>query len=124
MCKKAGIICLICLMLVLLASCDDPQPALQAQRAQYGTILASLLTPEDSEIITSVEDLLILDSTQPFPDLIHFYITMLFELSVEETGLNDRREGIWIYSGIYDRNKPITIEMRDNGESIRVYIIY
>ena len=51
-------------------------------------------------------------------------IVLLFELSVEETGLNDRREGIWIYSGIYDRNKPITIEMRDNGESVRVYIIY
>ena len=120
--KKAGLLCFICLMQLLLVSCDVSQEP--AQDAQRNEVLVSLLRPEGAEIITNIEDLLILDSTKPFSDLIHFYKTILFELGVEETGLNDNREGIWIFSGIHEGAKPITIEMRGSGESVRIYIIY
>ena len=119
--KKTGIICLACLMIAMVASCDGLEPS---KDARHDSVLVSLLTPESSEVITSVEDLLILDCTLPLADLIRFYETILFDLGAEETGLNDKREGIWIYSGIYERTKPITIEMRDNVDSVRVYVIY
>ena len=109
-------------MMLLLASCDESHDP--AQDTQRDEVLVSLLTPEDAEIITNIEDLLIIDSAQPLSELIHFYDYILLELGAEETGLNDRREGIWIFSGIYDGTKPITIEMRDSGASVRIYIIY
>jgi hypothetical protein len=105
-----------------LPACDGfGEPIRSAERNET---LITLLTPEGAEVITNVEDLLILDSTQPLSELIHFYKTLLHELYAQETGLNDKHEGIWIYSGIYERTKPITIEMRDSGERVKIFIIY
>lgn len=122
MCKKIGTLFISFIMLLMLASCVEVHDPVQD--VERNEVLVSLLTPQDAEIITNIEDLLILDSKRSLPELIDFYKFILFELGAEETGINDKREGIWIFSGIYDRTKPITIEMRDSIDHVRVYVIY
>ena len=120
--KKMIILCLACLLLLILPACDGLDRS--TQDTGRNDTLIDILTPEGAEVVTDVEDLLILDSLKPLSELIDFYKTVLVELYIQETGLNDSREGIWIYSGIFEGTKPITIEMRDSGESVRIYIIY
>ena len=126
MLKKSIALFLACSIFFLLPACSVHYegPAQAQGPGVHNGALASLLTPDGANVITDAEDLLILESAKQFPDLVLFYKTILTELYVEETGVNDIRAGIWIYSGIYDRTKPITIEMRDNIENVRVYIIY
>jgi len=113
----------------------ETQESKEVQEEKKNETLVSLLIPESAEIITNLDDLLVLESTLPLQELIDFYRTVLFELQVSETGLNDNHEGIWIYSGIYDLSsdlhrlprhdgrKPITIELRED-EQVKIYIIY
>ena len=119
--RKLILLCLACVFLSAFAACNDLH---DPQMANEDETLAALFTPDGAEVTTNIEDLLILDSTQSLTELIDFYKSVLSVLYVQETGLNDKRDGIWIYSGIYDGSKPITIEMRDGGEAVRVYIIY
>ena len=120
--KKIIIVFLACSLLLILPACGGLDRS--ARDTGRNETLIAILTPEGAEVVTDVEDLLILDSLMPLSELIDFYKTVLVELYIQETGLNDSREGIWIYSGIFEGTKPITIEMRDNGESVRIYIIY
>jgi len=120
--RKTVILCLVCLFMSALSGCDGfGKPAQSAQRNET---LIALLTPEGAEVVTDVEDFIILESAKPLSDLVHFYRNILYELNVQETGLNDKIEGLWIYSGIYEETKPITIELRDNAERVRIYVIY
>ena len=120
--KKIIVIFLACSLLLILPACDGLDRS--AQDTGRNDTLIDILTPEGAEVVTDVEDLLILDSLKPYSELIDFYKTVIVELYIQETGLNDSREGIWIYSGIFEGIKPITIEMRESGESVRIYIIY
>ena len=122
MCKKVITLCLSCSLLLILSACN-----LQGKTngsAERNEVLKAVLTPEGAQVITDEDDLLIFESSASLAELIDFYKTVLQDLYVQETGLNDSHEGIWIYSGLYERINPITIEMRDNGERVRIYIIY
>lgn len=122
---KTAILVLICTAVFFSSSCDVMQGMHGLnQDDTHKDVLTSLLTPEGAEIVTDIEDLLILDSTQPFADLIQFYKTILFELGAQETGINNKHEGIWIYSGLIEGVRPITVELRDGDNIIRIYIIY
>jgi len=122
MCKKVFTFCLVCSLLLILSACN-----LQGKKtgsAERNDVIIAVLTPEGAQVITDEEDLLIFDSTESLAELINFYKTALQDLYVQETGLNDTHKDVWIYSGLYERTNPITIEMRDNGERVRIYIIY
>ena len=119
--RRVILLCLACAMLITSAACGVLQ---RPQDPDESGTLSSLLTPEGAVVITNLEDLLILDSTQTLPELIDFYKAVLRELYAQETGLNDRHDGVWIYSGIYEGVNPITIELRGGGENVRIYIIY
>jgi len=120
--KKFVTLCLVCTLLLILSACNGQgEPTGDAERNE---VLIALLTPEGAQVITDEEDLLIFDSSASLTNLTDFYKAVLLELYVQETGLNDTHKNVWIYSGLYEGTNPITIEMRDNGERVRIYIIY
>ena len=109
-------------MFFMSSSCDGLR--LPAQYFDNESALVSLLTPENSEVVTNIQDLLIIDCTLPFTELIHFYKNIFHDLGVEETGINNMNDGIWIYGGLYEGGKPISVELRDEDKNVRIYIIY
>ena len=120
--RKVVTLCIVCSLLLILSACNGQgKPTGDTERNE---VLITLLTPEGAQVITDEEDLLIFDSSESLTKLIDFYKAVLQDLYIQETGLNEAHKNVWIYSGLYERTNPITIEMRDNGERVRIYIIY
>jgi hypothetical protein len=101
----------------------------------------AFFVPEGTEIITHNDNFLVLNGTLPFSELIDFYENAFQKLmDAHETEIDDTQDGIWIFSGVYhgihihqrasgvdradNRERPFVVELRDNGESVDIEIIY
>jgi len=86
--------------------------------------LVAAFTPQNAEIITDTEETVIMRSKQSMTNLKAFYLAALDELGATQTALQDITEDYWVYSGVYDEKYMLIIELRDDGESVNIIIIY
>jgi hypothetical protein len=139
MLKKPMLYCMIFTVLFSFAACKDSlDEALNTDSAQALTVF---LTPENAEIISHTDNLIILESEQTVPELILFYEDVFNKLGLNEYEIDDEQDGIWIFSGVYkgihnhirdggydnetdNRERPIIVELRASDESVDVEIIY
>jgi hypothetical protein len=139
MLKKVFLCCLICTSLYSLTACKNSQEEME-DKENYDYVLA-FFVPEDAEIITCVDDFLVLNSTLPLSELIVFYENAFHRLmDVHETEIDGSQDGVWIFSGVYhgihiqqtafgfdgsdNRERPFIVELRDNGESVDIERVY
>ena len=113
--SRAAKVVMTLILIVLFSACTAPQN----QQDHF----VSLLTPNEAEIILNTNDLLMLNSNKPLPELIEFYTEVLHTIGTKRTALK-KDTSIWVYSGIYNETNPITIEMRDDNDVIQIVIIY
>jgi hypothetical protein len=123
---------------LVLAACESLQKKEETESYEY---VLTFFVPEDATIVSHIDDFLLLNSTQSLSELIEFYENAFLRLlDVNESEIDDTRDGIWIFSGVYNgihihqkapgfdeedyRERPFIVELRDNGESIDIEIIY
>jgi len=86
--------------------------------------LVKIFTPDGAEVYTDVESELILKSEMSMPDMIAFCLAAADEIGAEQIEIDESRAGLWVYSGIYGENLTLTIDLRDDGNSVNMLITY
>jgi hypothetical protein len=125
-------------MMLVFAACGEKKERVSQVDETYAAI-KTFFIPDGAEIVTDEENILIINSTQPFFELIEFYENTCRKLVLHEAEINDTQDGIWIFSGIYhgfyihqrasgfengNRERYLYIELRDMGTSVEIEIIY
>jgi len=100
---------------------DDDSPELSYS---HNEILVAALTPEDAYIHSDIESMLVLMSEKTMDELIAFCLAAVDELDAELIDIDESQAGYWIYNGSLGESLPLHIELRDDGGSVNMMVLY
>jgi len=86
--------------------------------------IVAALTPDDAVIHSDIESMLVLASRMSMDEFIAFCIAAVEELGATEISIDDSGAGFWIYDGSLDDDIHLHIELRDDGDSINMMVLY
>jgi len=86
--------------------------------------LVEAFTPEDAEVYTDVESSLIFKSGMSMSDMIEFCLAAADEIGAQQVEIDESRAGYWVYTGTYGENLTLSVELRDDGDSVSALVEY
>ncbi|MDR0519815.1 MAG: hypothetical protein LBG82_07185 [Clostridiales Family XIII bacterium] len=92
--------------------------------AERNEALVKAFTPKGAEIENDEAGSLILSSKKKLSELTKLYKKALKKLGAVQTGLEEDREGFWLYTGTYDEDKYLYIELHEEGGKVSALIMY
>ena len=85
--------------------------------------LVAAFTPDGAYIHSDIESMLVLTSEKPMPYMIDFCLAAAEKLGIQKTDVDDSNPGFWTYNGTLG-NLSIHIELRDDGDSVNLMLLY
>jgi len=86
--------------------------------------IVAALTPDDAYIHSDVESMLVLMSHMPMNEFIAFCLNAVDELGATEVTIDESRNGFWVFDGLLDDDIHLHIELRDDGDSVNMMVLY
>ena len=99
---------------------EDPGPALSNTHNQT---LVAAFTPAGAYIHSDVESMLVLESKQSMSEMIAFCLEAAENLGIELSDIDETLSDLWIYNGTLG-DLTIHIELRDDGDSVNLMLLY
>jgi len=90
----------------------------------YNESIVAALTPDDAYIHSDVESMLVLMSSMSLEEFIVFCLNAVDELGATTISIDDSRSGFWIFDGSMDEDMHLHIELRDDGDSVNMMVLY
>jgi len=86
--------------------------------------IVAALTPDDAYIHSDVESMLVLMSHMSLDEFIAFCLNAVDELGASVISIDDSRAGFWVFDGSLEGDIHLHIELRDDGDSVNMMVLY
>jgi len=89
----------------------------------HNEALVAAFTPEGATVHSDVESMLVLTTDKSMADMIAFCMAAVENMGIVMSDIDDTSSGFWVFNGSFG-NLSIHIELRDDGDSVNLMLLY
>jgi len=90
----------------------------------HNPVLVAAFTPEGAVVHADVESMLTLSTDLSLDEMIAFCLAAVAEVGATKVSIDHAVPGFWTYSGVLEGNLPLTVELRDDGDTTALILTY